>query len=848
MRAIRLRTEYLENPLGLDITRPRLYWNAEGGTKQTAYRITAVCGGRTVWDSGKVYSSQMTHVRWGGEALHSRDRVDWTVRLWDENGEAGEAASASFELGLLRPEDWRAKWIAGSYTVDPKTRYPADCFRRVFAANRVVSARLYATACGVYEGELNGKRIGDFVLAPGHTDYKKRIQYQTYDVTALLREGENELTFLLADGWYRGSCGAWGLKNQYGTETKLLAQLELTAADGRVTTVCTDGSWQWSNDGPIRFADNKDGEVVDANARPTYRGKAKETACPVVPTASDNVPITEHERLKPRVMTTPTGKMVLDFGQNIAGYLSFTLNAKRGQQVKLRFGEMLDSAGEFTQANIQCVSKKITTPLQQVVYTCKEGANRYKTRFAIFGFQYVLVESNAAINPEDFTAIAVYSDLETTAQFDSSNALLNRFAAATLWSAKNNSADVPTDCPTRERHGWTGDSQLFCVTANYLMNYYPFARKHLRDLTDWQDKEGRFPQIAPAGGVDFYMNTMNGSVGWADAGVLIPYRLWKLYGDRQILADNYEAMARYARFMMKRCGKNALLSKPLKLKGEAKKYAVNVGQSYGEWAEPADVFPNQWTDMVLPHPEVSTAYTAFVMAHMAEIARELGRTADAELYQKYHDRVRLAYQALRHTRDFPLDTDRQAMLVRPLYMNLLDETDTAYAKQRLLRALEHYGWRLGTGFLSTPLILYVLSDFDLEAAYRLLENEEMPGWLYMPKMGATTIWESWEGTQAQGGIASLDHYSKGACLEWVFSRMCGIQVAGENRFVIAPQPGGHFTHAALAWQSLYGKVSVRWEKGEGGWRYEITVPANCTAEIRLPGAEPLQVGAGSYRL
>ncbi len=846
MRAVSLRTEYLTDPIGIGIPVPRLFWNCEGGTVQTAYQITAKRNGQTVWDTGKTESSRMTGIPYGGPAPESRQRVEWSVRLWDETDAVGESSSAVFEMGLLNPGDWRAKWISGDYQVNKKKRYPADCFRKRFTAENPASARLYVTACGLYEGCLNGQRIGSFVLAPGHTDYRKRIQYQTYDVTGLVKEGENEITFQLADGWYRGSCGAWGLRNQYGTETKLLAQLELTDSSGKVTLICTDSSWDWSHDGPIRFADNKDGEIVDANCAPTYGGKARETVCSVIPTASDNVPVTEHETFKPRLIITPSGKTVLDFGQNIAGYLSFRLDGRKGERVKLRFGEMLDNSGEFTQTNFQCVSKKKTTPLQQVIYTCKEGVNEYKTRFAIFGFQYVLAETEDEIRPGDFTAIAVYSDLESSAQFDSSNELLNRFAKAALWSARNNSADVPTDCPTRERHGWTGDSQLFCVTAGYLMNSYPFARKHLRDLTDWQDKKGRFPQIAPCGGVDFYMNTMNGSVGWADAGVLIPYRLWKQYGDRQILADNYDAMARYARFMMKRCGKNALLSKSLKLKGEARKYAANAGQSYGEWAEPADVFPNRWTDMVLPHPEVSTAYTAFVMAHMAEIARELGKEEDAALYRKYHDKVRLAYQALRHTEAFPLDTDRQAMLVRPLYMDLLDEADTEYTKGRLLKALENYGWRLGTGFLSTPLILYVLSEYDLEAAYRLLENEEMPGWLFMPRMGATTVWESWEGTQAQGGIASLDHYSKGACLEWVFSEMCGVRVEGENHFVLAPRPGGSFTHAQLTYRSIYGEVSVRWEKTVSGYAYSIRVPANCTAELRLPGKAGIVLTAGEY--
>ncbi len=845
MKAIRLRTEYLEDPIGIDIPRPRLFWNCEGGVTQTAYQITAVCGRRTVWDSGKVASHRMTGIPFGGE-LTSRMRVEWTVTLWDEHDEPGPASTAGFEVGLLRPADWTARWITGDYKVNKKQRYPVDCFRKVFQAGEVMAARLYVTACGLYEGRLNGRRIGDFVLAPGHTDYRKRVQNQTYDVTSLLQNGENELTFQLADGWYRGSCGAWGLKNQYGTETKLLAQLELTTADGSVTAVCTDGSWEWSNDGPIRFADNKDGEVVEAGRVPSYSGRAKVTRHEVIPAASNNVPVTEHEALKPVLITTPSGKKVLDFGQNIAGFVAFDLTAKEGQTIALQCGELLDENGELTLKNIQCATKKRATPLQRVIYVCKEGRNEYKTTFAIFGFQYVQVDTDVPFAPEDFTAVAVYSDLEVTARFDSSNPLLNKFVENTLWSTKNNSADVPTDCPTRERHGWTGDSQLFCVTANYLMNYFPFARKHIRDLTDWQRKDGAFPQIAPAGGVDFYMDTMNGSVGWADAGVLIPYRLWKLYGDRDILAENYDAMARYARFMAKRCGRPGFLAKPLGLKGPYKKYAVNAGQSYGEWAEPADIHPNKWTDMVAPHPEVSTAYTACVMGVMAEIAEELGKTDDLPFYREYRDGCRGAYQELVTTKDYTLDTDRQACLVRPLYFDLLDEPQTEYAKKRLLTALERYNWRVGTGFLSTPLILYVLGDMDIEYAYRLLENEEMPGWLFMPKNGATTVWESWEGTQAQGGIASLNHYSKGACLEWVFSVMCGIRPDGENHFRIAPRPGGHFTFADFAYQSVYGAVSVRWERAGDKYRYTICIPANTTAEIDLPGQGPITVTKGEY--
>ncbi len=846
MRAIRLKTEYLKDPVGIDAAHPRLFWSCEGGERQTAYQIVAETDGAAAWDSGKVEGAQMTHIPYGG-ALTSRTRVEWKVRLWDENGEEGPwSEPAVFEMGLLNCSEWTAQWITGDYVVNKKQRYPVDCFRKTFETGTAVKARLYVTACGLYEGRLNGKRIGDFVLAPGHTDYTKRIQYQTYDVLSLLKQGENALTFELADGWYRGSCGAWGLKNQYGTQTKLLAQLELILADGRMQTVATDGTWAWSSDGPIRFADNKDGEVVEGGRAPSYGGRARVTEHPVTPTASNNVPVTEHERFTPTLITTPGGKTVLDFGQNIAGYVEFSLTAKKGQRVFLRFGEMLDENGEFTQKNIQCANKKITTPLQQVEYFCKGGENHYKTTFAIFGFQYVLVETDVPFRPEDFTAIAVYSDLETTARFESSNPLLNQFVRNTMWSAKNNTADVPTDCPTRERHGWTGDSQIFAVTAGYLMNYIPFAKKHIRDLTDWQRKDGCFPQIAPAGGVDFYMDTMNGSVGWADAGVLIPYRYWKLFGDEDFIRDNYDAMARYARFMMKRCGRPGLFAKPLGLKGKHKKYAVNVGQSYGEWAEPAEVHPNKWTDMVAPHPEVSTAYTAYVMGVMAEIAQALGKTEDVPLYREYQQGCTAAYQELVETKGYHLDTDRQARLVRPLYFGLLNETQTQYAKKRLIQAMEHYNWRVGTGFLSTPFILYVLSDIGIEYAYKLLENEEIPGWLAMPKNGATTIWESWEGTQAQGGIASLDHYSKGACCEWVFRVMCGIQVSGENRFTVAPKPGGHFTHAGLSYDSVYGTIESRWERKDGKTVYTVTVPANCTAELVLPGGTKRELTAGAY--
>lgn len=841
MKAIRLKTEFLSNPIGVDFQNPLLTWNCQGGTGQTAYRIIANCEGRTLWDSGKVQSHAMraTYPR----ALYSRQRIEWSITLWDEKDQPGERADACYEMGLLEKSDWCAKWICGNYTVNPTKRYPVDCFKKEFDTENIKKARIYATACGLYELCLNGSRVGSFVLAPGHTDYRKRVQYQTYDVTALLKNGNNMLTAELADGWYRGSCGAWGLKNQYGTRTKLLVQLEIEHHDGTRQVIVTDGSWSWSNDGCILFADNQDGEKVDAARTPSYAGKAKVTSHKITPVASNNVPIREHETFQPTVITTPSGKTVLDFGQNIAGYIKFSLQAEQGQQLHLRFGEMFDENGEFTQKNIQCATKKRQTPLQEIHYTAKQGLNEYKTKFAIFGFQYVLVEGDAAWHPEDFTAIAVYSDMEDTLEFACSHALINQLVENTRWSAKNNHADVPTDCPTRERHGWTGDAQIFCDTACYFFDYAPFARKYLHDMCDGQRKNGVFRQITPVGGIDFYMNAMDGSAGWSDAGVLIPYRIYRKYGDKRILEENYTAMQRYANFKIKTIGKHYLTGLPTGLSRRDAKTICNYGQSYGEWAEPAEVNAFAVSDFINPHPEETTAYVVYMLETMAKIAEILDKPDDAKRYETHAHTVRKGYQKLIETETYSYDTDRQAKLVRPLYLHLLDDKQTAFAKERLLRALENYDWRVGTGFLSTPFILYVLADMDIAYAYRLLENEQMPGWLYMPKMGANTIWESWEGTQAQGGVASLNHYSKGAVCEWLFGEMCGIRVAEDNTYIVAPKVGGTLTYASCEYNGIYGKIKSEWSKNKNQINYRIIIPANATVHAILPdGTYELQAG------
>lgn len=843
MKAIHLQTEYLTEPLGLGNEKPRFYWNAEGGVTQTAYQIICKRGKDIVWDSGKVQSSSMTHIRYAGQPLYSRDRIAWSVRLWDENDAPGETNESRFELGLLEASDWTARWISGNYKIEKNRRYPADCFRKEFAAKgKIVKARLYATARGVYDVTVNGTRLEDFILAPGVTDYRKRIQYQTYDVTALLKE-QNTVELRLGDGWFRGSTAAYGVVNVYGNQTSVLAQLEISYADGRTETIVSDETWAWSNDGPIRFADLKDGEIYNAAMRPSYAGKALVVPAPkdAALAASDNVPVTEHERFAPVLLTAKDGTRVLDFGQNIAGYLEFCVKGKKGQRLKLVCGEVLDRDGHVDLGGIQeqkpaggwnqqaLIKKLLTnrvkgesvgTPLQEIVFFCSGGEDAYKTSFAVFGFRYVQVEGNVKIDPVAFTAIAVYSDLEQTSDFTCSDERVNKLLNNTRWSMKGNFLDVPTDCPTRERLGWTGDAQIFFDTGAYLMNTAPFFSKWLRDMEDAQYKNGLIPAVLPYNGVEMMYKATGSSVGWADAVYLIPYRAYRRFGDKEILRRYWPMMKKYAEYLFSKLEKDGHYEK---------------GVHLGEWLEPEE-FRDTVYGTKAKHPEECTAYLYLAMTTLAEIAQLLGEGTYAAKLNEAANGAKKAY-----LRFAELDTDRQAKLVRPLALGLLEGEKKAAAQKRLRQAVEHYNCRVGTGFLSTPFVLPVLTEAgETETAYRMLLNTEKPGWLAEIADGATTIWENWEGNLSQ------NHYSPGAVCQWLFDTVCGIRADGENRFAVAPVPGGSLTHAEACYRSLYGEVKSRWEKTQSGVKYEIEIPANCTAEIRLPDGRKETAGAGRH--
>ena len=835
MKANNIKIEYLSSPIGIDIVSPRITWTCNGGIFQTAFKIEAYKNNKLIYNSKKVKSNKMDFTF--PISFKSRDQIDFSITLFDENNKEGEKVFSSFEMGLLEKTDWKANWITGNYNPNKKKRYPVDYFLKKFLIEDIQKARLYVSACGLYEVNINNNRVGDFVFAPGFTDNRKRIQYQTYDVTSLLKNNENKIEVLLADGYYRGSSGAKGRRNTYGKETKFILQLEITHSNSKIETIISDNTWDYSNDGPILFADLKDGEKIDANKNPSFKSKAKLTSFKANLTSSNNVSIKEHEHFKAiKSFKSKTNKTILDFGQNISGYISFEINAKKNDEIHLKLGEILDENNDVTLKNVQCTYKGKKTPLQEIHYIAKDGKNIYKSKFFYGGFRYLEIDSNIKINPKDFTSIAVYSDFELTSSFECSSNLLNKFYENTLWSLKSNSTDVPTDCPTRERMGWTGDSEIFFNTASYLTDYASFSRKHIVDIFDRQWKSGRLPQIVPFANEDWFMWTMNGSVGWACAGVYIPLYFYKKYGDKRILEKYYNQIIKYAFFMIKRAGKwGGIYAHHVKMSHKNRKYFVNAGQSYGEWAEPNDVCAFKWTDFASPHPEESTAYTYFTLKRVLDIADILNKPHDKTYLKikEYSEGAKRAYQEFVTTKGNTLDTDRQAKLVRPLYMGLLTKEQEEYAKKRLIKALDNYSWRLGTGFLSTPLILDVLETINLDYAYKLLLNEAMPGWLYMPKVGATTIWEAWEGDSTPSkGIASLNHYSKGAVIEWIFREMLGIHI-DDSSITIAPKANKRINYAKGSYKSRYGQIISEWSIKNDEVTYKITIPPNVVATFIL---------------
>ena len=819
MQATNLQTNHLTAPLGMDGGPLFLSWQCTGGLRQTAYEIHLTADDALVWESGKV-ATQSMHAD-APTVEGARVRGSWKVRLWDENNCPGPWSEAWFETGLSTG-DWQGLWV------DPETA-PSG------------RGRLYITAKGLYEAWLNGVRVGDIVLAPGSFTADKHLGAQTYDVTALLREGENELLIALGDGWYRSTSGVDGDRNLFGDTLGVLFQLEV---NGKVVCV-SDDTMQATQQGPIRQNDLQQGEVYDARLEGLLSGwhevQTYRDALPV--TGMNTVPIREREAFPGRLFTAPNGETVLDFGQNIAGYVEMTLTAHAGQKVLLTCGETLDENGNFTQENFQDRSRhKEGGTAQMLELICKEGVNHWKPSFTIMGFQYAKVETDADLTGAVFTAHAVYSDMAVTGSFTCGNKAANRLVANSIWSQKGNFCDIPTDCPTRERAGWTGDMGVFIETGLTLMDCYPVVAKWLKECRLNQYPDGRMANIAPPNSRPGYMTPMLCmSAGWGDAAILVPYALYKRTGDRRILADNYEMMQRWYAFLLGR----AQQTTEEQQSGEYAKYTVLNGLDYGEWCEPG-VTPMQ--AMANPRKSVGTAYLAYSGRLLAEIAAVLGRQEEAEAYRATADKAVKAYRAA-FTENGVIHSDRQCEYVRAIAFALLGEEESQTAAATLNQMVVDNGYHLNTGFLSTPFLCGVLAQYGyIDTAYRLLLQPEAPGWLYEVNKGANTMWETWTGIDAEGKPhESLNHYSYGAICGWLFGGVCGIHFA-DGQLTIAPTPHKALGYAKAVYDSPAGRIESGWRYEGDTVTYEFTIPTNITAHIHLPDGRTRMLSAGTHRL
>ena len=737
---------------------------------------------------------------------------------------------------------------------------PASYVRKVFEVRcPVTRATLYSTALGVYEPYVNGKKVEVARLMPGFTNYRKRVQYFKTDVTEFVREGKNVLAAVVGDGWYRGSLGAFSERAYYGDKIQFAASLEVQS-EGETLWICTDGETKATQDGPIQGNDIKTFEIVDMTkemdgwSMPEFDDGAwhscKLGSYEGEVTLSEGEKITEHEWFKAQVLKTPNGEVVLDFGQNMSGHVEFTVTGHAGDKVMLEMGETLDEEGNFTTKNLSEVSververnMEISKSIlgQTLVYTLKDGTQTYASTFLVSGFRYVRVTNwPEPVESENFKAIAIYADMGYGGEFICSNKKINQLVSNVRWSQKSNFVDVPTDCPTRERAGWTGDVNVFAETACYLADTRKQLRKWLHDFVGLQREDGSLPFIVPEvpmprEGADM-QNLPYGSAGWSDALLNVPMVLYWFYGDDEGIRLVYEAAKRYVDYNVRRAKEKHKLHF-YKL-GKHYKYILDTGYHWGEWLEPGN---NMTTDaikaLMFPDAEVATAWFYHSAKQLGEMAVILHKTEDERRYKELAEKIQNAYR-----KEFLLfgnvHSKRQCRYVRPLSMGLVGSAAAKKNAARLNDMCVKNEYRVGTGFLTTYRIFQVLSEYGYgETAYRMLVQEQCPGWMYEINKGATTIWENWMGIdESKVPKDSQNHYAMGAVVAWLFSYVGGIRPLepGFRRVLICPHVVGDLAWAKNAYESVCGKIEVGWERAGNGFKVRVSLPAGVKGVLVLP--------------
>ncbi len=839
-----LRTENVKDPVGIDVLQPYFSWQLasdQRNVSQSAYEIrvaadaTDLAKEKSGWTSGKINSDQSIHVPYKGVALKSGKKYYWRVRVWDNNGKASAWSTVSFwQMGLLQVADWKAQWIVPGYAEDSVPASPL--FRKEFnSKKKIKSATAFVTAHGLYEAQINGERVGDAYLAPGWTSYNKHLQYQCYDVTGLLKQGANTLAVTLGDGWYRGNFSFDNGRNHYGNDIALLFQLEIIYADGTTATVFSDNTWK-SSTGAIVSAGIYAGEVIDARLDKkgwTLAGyndagwSSVKTAdfSKTVLTASYNEPIKKHEVIRPvKMITTPKGEQVIDFGQNLVGWVQLKVKGKPGDKITISHAEVLDKNGNFYTENLRNAKA-------QDIYLLKGNEDElFEPHFTFHGFRYIKLEGYPGeLKPANFTAVVLYSDMEQTGSFTTSNLLINQLQHNIEWGLRGNFLDVPTDCPQRdERMGWTGDAQAFFRTSTFLRGVNNFFAKWMKDLAADQINTGSVPHVIPnvlgengwAGG---------GSAGWSDAATIIPWEMYQVYGDKRILENQYASMKAWVGYMQKESTDNLW----------------NKGSHFGDWLFYSVIDDNDGKSAITNKYLIAQCFYAHSTQLLINAATALGKTDDVATYTALLQKVKAAFIKEYTTPNGAIMSNTQTSYVLALHFDLLPDSLRRQAARRLVDNINQYGNHLTTGFLGTPYLCHVLSRYGYsDVAYALLLQQTYPSWLYPVTKGATTIWERWDGIRTNGDFQattmnSFNHYAYGAIGDWMYRVMVGLDTEdgegiGYKKIRIQPHIGGKFTYASASYETPYGKLSSGW-KTEGG-RLTLTaqIPSNTTATIYVP--------------
>lgn len=846
-----MKTEYAHNPQGIEALEPRLFWQLESEQKsalQTAYQVMVATtkerlmqDAADMWDSGKIWSNNSVHILYAGKSLEAETDYYWKVRVWDAQDQASEwSESACWSMGLLTQEAWQGDWIGRKQIPDIQMQ-PSPYMRKAFKAKRSVRrAMAYTTALGLYELHMNGQRLGDW-FAPGWTDYNTRVQYQTYDVTELLLEGDNAVGAIVGDGWFAGTVGMMGT-GIYGEQPYFLLQLNIEYEDGSIQSVVTDSSWRTSI-GPIQYSDFIKGEAYDARLEltgwdmPGYDDTSwgapdlkSDYAGKIVASVEPSIRIMK--TIKPVDMKkTAAGTYIYDMGQNMVGWTEVTVQGEQGTKVTLSHAEMLNPDGTLYLENLR-------KAIQQNHYILKgEGHERYEPHFTFQGFRYVeLIGYSGEPNLETVIGKVVHSDTPQTGSLETSDQMVNQLYSNITWGQRGNFLSVPTDCPQRdERLGWTGDAQIFARTASYNMDVSRFFSKYMIDMTDAQMENGAFPDVAPdAGWFKWKQNDRlkwyaPDNAGWGDAGIVIPWTLYLMYGDIRVLDTHYDAMVRWVEY----------------LKLNSTDLVRPAYANYGDWLSIEADTPNE---------VLATAYFAYSAQLLGRIAGLLGRQEDSGRFKTLFQDVAQAFCKAFVDEDGRIYGNTQTVYVLALQFGLLTDELRSKSVLHLVRDIEQRGNRLSTGFLGVGYLLPALTTEDqLDVAYSLLTQEAFPSWMYSIKHGATTIWERWDGWTEEKGFQtpsmnSFNHYSLGSVGEWMFRFMGGIEAdpeqPGFKHTIIRPRPGGQLTSVKVQYESLYGIIKSEWQlRADGVFQLDIQVPVNTTASVYVPGINVLVDGS-----